>query len=165
MTVLGTSPFSSKTLFAVLDLISISNFMQSSHTFFGELDLIIFLPALFFSFLIVPSAAFCHGEYGSVCFTWQSACLAIFLNSPITCSLAPSITRVLGTSLVQTRVTMPHVHHFSLPLDILCTMCSCGHKLGHISPLCETIPTSRVSVNKSTGNILYLSILSFELYG
>ena len=84
VTVLGTSPMSSETLFAVHDLISISNSMQSSHSFFGELALIIFLPALFFSSLIVPSGAFCHGEYGSVCLTWQSACLALCLNSPIT---------------------------------------------------------------------------------
>ena len=79
------------------DLISISNSMQSSHSFLGQLALIIFLRALFFSSLIVPSAAFCNGEYGSVCFTWQSACLAFCLNSPITCSLAPSITMLLGT--------------------------------------------------------------------
>ena len=97
MTVLGTSLLSSKTLFAVHDLISISNSIQSSHSFFGELALIIFLPGLFFSSLIVPSAALCHGEYGSVCLTWQSACLALCLKSPITCSLDPSITRVLGT--------------------------------------------------------------------
>ena len=97
MTVLGTSPLSSKTLFAVHDLISISHSMQSSHSFFGELDLIIFLPALFFSSLIVHYAAFCHGEYGSVCFTWQSACVVLCLNSPITSSYAPSITSVLGT--------------------------------------------------------------------
>ena len=62
MTVLGTSPSSSKTLFAVHDHISISNPKQSSHSFIGELDLIIFLPAPFFSSLIVLSAAFCHGE-------------------------------------------------------------------------------------------------------
>ena len=91
-----------------------------------------YLPVLFFSSLIVPSAAFCHGEYGSVCFTQQSACLALCLNSPITCSLAPSINRVLGTPLVQARVTMSHVHHFSMPLDMPCTMYSCGHILGHI---------------------------------
>ena len=132
MTVLGTSPLSSKTLFTVHDLISISNSMQSSYSFFGELALIIFLPVLFFSSLIVPSAAFCHGEYGSVCLTWQSACLAFCLNSPITCSLAPSIIRVLGTLLVQTRVIMSHVHCFSLPLDMPYTMCSSGHKPGHI---------------------------------
>ena len=97
MTVLGTSPLCSNTMFAVDDLISISNSMQSSHSFFGELDLIIFLPALFFSSLIVPSAKFCHGDYGSVCFTWQSAYLAFCLNPPMTCSLAPSTIRELGT--------------------------------------------------------------------
>ena len=112
MTVLGTSPLSSNTLFAVHDLISISNSMQSSHSFLGESALIIFLPALFFSSLIVPSAVFCHGEYGSVCFTWQLACLAFHLNSPISCSLAPSIIRVLGTPSCAKRVAMPHVHHF-----------------------------------------------------
>ena len=136
MTVLGTSPVSSKTVFVVHDLISISNSMESSHSFFGQLDLIIFLPAPFFSSLIVVSAAFCHGEYGSVCFTWQSACLALCLNSPITCSLAPSITRVLGPPLVQTRVTMSHVHRISLPLVMPYTMCSCWHKLGHICSPC-----------------------------
>ena len=97
ITVLGTSPLSLKTLFVVHDLISISNSNQSSHNFFGELDLIIFLPAPFFSSLMVLSAAFCHGEYGSVYLIWQSSCLALHLNSPITCSLAPFITRVLGT--------------------------------------------------------------------
>ena len=98
MTVLGfTSPLSSNTLFAVHDLNSISNSMQSSHSLLRELALIIFLPTPFFSSLIVPSATFCCGEYGSVCFTWQSACLSFHLNSPITCSLAPSIIRVLGT--------------------------------------------------------------------
>ena len=66
ITVLGTSPLSSKTLCVVHDLISISNSKQSSHNFFGELDLIIFLPAPFFSSLMVLSAAFCHGEYCSV---------------------------------------------------------------------------------------------------
>ena len=97
MTVLGTSPLSSKTLFAVHDLVSISNSMQSSHSFLGELALIIFLPTLFFSSLMVPSAAFYHGEYGSACLTWQSACLALCLNSPTTCSLAPSIIcRIFG---------------------------------------------------------------------
>ena len=97
ITALGTSPLSSKTLFVVHDLISISNSKQSSHNFFGELDLILFLPRPFFSSLMALSAAFCHGEYDSVCFTWQSAYLASCLNSPITCSLSLSITRVLGT--------------------------------------------------------------------
>ena len=62
ITVLGTSPLSSKTLFAVYDLISISNSRQSSHNFFGELDLTIFLQGLFFSSLMVLSAAFYHGN-------------------------------------------------------------------------------------------------------
>ena len=69
MTVLGTSPLLSNILLAVHDLISICNSMQSSHSFFGELALISFLPAPFFSSLVVPSAVFCHEEYGSVCFT------------------------------------------------------------------------------------------------
>ena len=76
MTVLSTSPLNSKTLLVVHDLISISNSKQSSHNFFGELDLIFFLPTPFFSSLMVVSAAICHGEYGSVCLTWHSACLA-----------------------------------------------------------------------------------------
>ena len=97
ITVLGISPLSSKTLFVVHDLISIYNSKQSPHNFFGKLDLIIFLPAPFFSSLMVLSAAFCHGEYSLVCFMWQSACLALCLNSHITCSLTPSITRVLGS--------------------------------------------------------------------
>ena len=82
MNVLGTSPLSSKILFAVHDHISISNSMQSSYSFLGELDLIIFLPEPFVSSLIAPSTAFCNGEYGSVCFTWQSACLALHLIHP-----------------------------------------------------------------------------------
>ena len=77
MTVLGTSPLSSKTAFAVYDHVSISNSKQSSHGFSGKLALIIFLPELFSSSPLVPSAAFCHGEYGSVRLTWQSACLAL----------------------------------------------------------------------------------------
>ena len=101
--VLGMSPLSSKTLFVVHDLISISYSTQSSHNFFGELDLILFLPAPFFSSLRLLSAAFYHREYGSVCFTWQSACLALCLNSPITCSLTPSITRGLGTPSCENR--------------------------------------------------------------
>ena len=132
ITILGTSPLSSKTLFAVHDLISISN-SKSSHTFFGELHLIIFLPAPFFSSLMVLSAAFYNGEYGSVCFTWQSACLALCLNTPITGSLIPSTARVLGTPSCVIGITMSHVHHFSLPFGMPCTMCSCGHKLGHIN--------------------------------
>ena len=61
MIVLVTSPLSSKTVFAVHDLISISSSLQSSHSIFGELDLIMFLPAPFFSSLVVPPAAFYHG--------------------------------------------------------------------------------------------------------
>ena len=100
------------------------------------LALIIFLPALFFSSLTVPSAAFCHGEYGSVCLTWQSACLAFHLNSPITCSLAPSIIRVLGTPSCANKSDHVSCAYFSLPLGMPYTMYSCGHNPGHIYFLC-----------------------------
>ena len=69
MTVLGTSPLCSKTFFVVHDPISTSNSKQSFHSFFGELDMIIFLPAPFFSSLMVLSAIFLHGKYGSVSLT------------------------------------------------------------------------------------------------
>ena len=71
-----------------------------------------FLPAPLFSSLIVPSNAFYYGEYGSVCFRWQSACLALCLNSLITCSLLHPIPVYLGPPVVQAGVTMSHVHHF-----------------------------------------------------
>ena len=71
MTVLSTSPLSSKTLFVVHDLISISNSINSSHSFFWEFDMISFLPAPFFSSLVVDPLhhASKNGEhfYGETC--------------------------------------------------------------------------------------------------
>ena len=62
MTVLGTSPLSSKTLFAVHDLISISNSIQSSHSFFGELALIIFFQHFSSAPLLCPLLHFAMGN-------------------------------------------------------------------------------------------------------
>jgi hypothetical protein len=44
-----------------------------------------------------PSAACCHGEYGSVTRGWQSASLSLRQNSPLVCSLESLVTMVRGT--------------------------------------------------------------------
>ena len=113
-------------------ILFISNSMHSSHNFLGELVLIIFCPALFFSSLRVPSAAFCHGEYSSVCFTWQSACLAFCMNFPITCSLVPSITRVLGTPSCANKSDNVSCASLFYATGYALHHVSCGHKLGNI---------------------------------
>ena len=136
ITVLGTSPLSIKTLFVVHDLISISNSKQSSHYFFGELDLIIFLPAPFFSSLMVLSAAF-----------WPWGIWISLLHMAICLpSLTPEFTYSLFShSIHHQRAWDPSCANksdnvscasLSLPLGMPYTMCSCGHRLGHICSPC-----------------------------
>ena len=96
MTVLGTSPLSSKTylLYVILSpFLTLCNHPTASlGVSLDQLSLSTFLQLPYCTFCCI-----CHGEYGSVFLTWQSACLPLCLNSPITCSLDSSITRVLGT--------------------------------------------------------------------
>ena len=85
MTVLGTSPLRSKTLFAVHDLISISNSEQSSHNFFGELDLII---VSFSTFLQLSNGAFC-------CILACGIWFSLLHMATCFCSLMPEFTHNL----------------------------------------------------------------------
>ena len=95
MTVLGTSPLCSKILSVVHDHIFSSNSRQSSHSFFGDLDLMIFFQHLFSALLLCLLLHFAMGN--KVQSALQDNLLAVCLISPIGCSLTPSITRVLGT--------------------------------------------------------------------
>ena len=95
----------------------------------------------------------------------QDNLLAVCLNSPIVCSLTPSITRVLGTPSYASMSDNVSCVSLFFPLGMACTMCSCGHKVEHINFPCvkQSLPQWG-SVNESTDNLLYLSILSFVLY-
>ena len=62
------------------------NSIQWSQSFFGEPVLIINRETPRLSLQIHPSAACIHGEYGSVCFKWQTAILHFRLKSPRICS-------------------------------------------------------------------------------
>ena len=78
--------------------------MQSSHNTLGHLLLRKSLPDANFTILIATSHELHQGEYGSICFTWQSHCLHFFLKLPNVCSLDPSRIRLLGTpSLLKSR--------------------------------------------------------------
>ena len=104
----GTSSSSLKTLFTIDNRISDSSSMQSSQSTLGHLVQSIFLAVPFLSSQMAPSVAFCHGEYGSVCLTWQPACHVLHLNSPIVCSFDPSIITWLGRPPGQTIRIMLH---------------------------------------------------------
>ena len=62
------------------------NSIQWSQSFFGEPVLIINRETPRLSSQIHPSAACIHGEYGSVCFKWQTASRHFCLKSPRICS-------------------------------------------------------------------------------
>ncbi len=62
------------------------NSIQWSQSFFGEPVLIINRETARLSSRIHPSAACIHGEYGSVCFKWQTASQHFRLKSPRICS-------------------------------------------------------------------------------
>ena len=131
----------------------------------GARDEVIFLPAPRFSSLMAPSAAFCHGEYGSVCLKWHPISLAFFLNVPIACSLALSMTIVIGTPSRAAIVDKP-----SCASDFFC-MGNTRTQQYLVANTCAYLflrchdgsAASNVSVNMSQGKRLYLSCLSFVL--
>ena len=112
--VFGTSPSNSKTLFTIDDQISVSSSIQSSQSTLGDSVRSIFLAVPFLSSRMAPSVAFCHGEYGSVCLTWQPACCVLCLNSPIVCTFDPSMIILFVTEFrqpiqVQIHLEMPGI--------------------------------------------------------
>ncbi len=60
--------------------------MQWSHRTLGDPVFVILRDKPHFNPRIDPSAACCHGEYGSVCLAWQSAALSFLLKLPRVCS-------------------------------------------------------------------------------
>ena len=79
---------------------------------FDDPDLIIFRPAPFLSSWMFPSAACCHGEYGSVCFSPQLDSLSLCLNLPSTCPLNHQLCKLVEHHHAGTAGKELHAHPF-----------------------------------------------------
>ena len=101
----GSHFSNSKISRAVLERMYASNSKKMFQSTLGDFILVVFLPDPLFSSQIPPSAAICHGYFGSVWFKWHPASATLCLKSPIVCSFGTS-TIILGS----TPSRGPHVH-------------------------------------------------------